>query len=112
MIPNYDPREIWFSKTWTLDSDDLFDRFGFSDGALFEDLALAEHMNMPNQQEILKLAVEHLLLPKIEYVIELYDWNTSHNRVRFDDRHKGTFERVEITVTGEQVFQVLDKHWI
>ncbi|MEZ8959514.1 hypothetical protein AB6E94_19025 [Vibrio lentus] len=111
MIPNYDPRESWQSKTWTLDTNDLFERFGFSDGALFEELALAEHMSMPTQQEILKLVVEHLLLPEIECVIEFYDVNTSHNRVRFDDRYKGEFERVEITVTGEQVFDVLDNHW-
>ncbi|KIF53098.1 MULTISPECIES: hypothetical protein [Vibrio harveyi group] len=111
MIPNYDPREAWLTKTWDLDSDDLFERLGFNDGALFEDLAMAEHMTMPSQQKILKLVVEHLLLPKIEYVIELHDWNTSHNRVRFDDRHKGTFERVEITVTGEQIFRLLDDHW-
>ncbi|WP_390241875.1 hypothetical protein [Vibrio sp. R78045] len=111
MLRNYDPRAEWNEQTWTLSTDDLFNRFGFSDGDLFEDLALGEQMALPSKQEILKLVVEHLLLPKIDCVIELYDVNTSHNRVRFDDRHKGTFEPVEISVTGEQIFTILDSHW-
>lgn len=109
MIPNYDPREDWLNETWTLDSSDLFERFGFSDGSLFEELSLAEQMVMPNQQEILKIVVEQLLLPKLECKVELYEANTSHNRVRLDDRYQGQFKRVEITVTGKQVFDLLDE---
>lgn len=29
MIENYVPRIQWANKSWTLDSDDLFERFGF-----------------------------------------------------------------------------------
>ncbi|MDA0152270.1 hypothetical protein OH460_08150 [Vibrio sp. Makdt] len=109
MIENYDPRAQWANKSWTLDSADLFERFGFQDGAIFEDLALAEQMEMPSQQEILKVVVEKFLLPKIGTHIELYDANTSHNRVRASYDYKGSFDHVEITITAKQIFDALDE---
>ncbi|WP_390241089.1 hypothetical protein [Vibrio sp. R78045] len=109
MIENYNPLAKWNNTIWTLDSDDLFNRFGFQDGAIFEELSLTEQVVMPAQQDILRLVVEKFLIPAIGVHIELYDANTSHNRVRALDDYKTVFERVAITVTAKQVLHALDE---
>lgn len=84
----------------------------FNDGNLFDELSLDTEMCMPNPKMLLRLAVETFLLPKLGEHIELYDANTSHNRVRIDDAFKNTFESIEITITGEDIFNMLDSQTV
>jgi len=111
MIENYDPCEKWYKKSWQLSSDCLFEKNGFADGDLFDDLCLDPEINswMPNPKELLKLVIIEFLLPKIDQEIVLLTANGTHNPVRVDGEFKGQFFEVEVSVTGEQIFEMLDR---
>ncbi|MCY9870458.1 hypothetical protein [Vibrio barjaei] len=110
MIRDHDPYEKWKDKYWTLHSDCLFERHGFEDGDLFDDLCLDSelHQVLPDKSRLLKLAVEQLLLPHIPKPLELYDANTSHNRVRAEDIWKDKIKPLKVIVTGKQIFELLN----
>ncbi|CDT76635.1 hypothetical protein [Vibrio crassostreae] len=109
MLRNYDPFAKWYQESWTLSSDGLFDKWGFSDGNMFDELCLDSELNeiLPDSKEVLKIVVEQFLLPQIPHPVALYDANTSHNRVRADNELQNQFEPIEITVNGEQIFEML-----
>lgn len=111
MLENYDPRAKWYDKSWQMNSDDLFEKWGFLDGNLFDDLCLDNEINgrMPDPKALLKMVVETFLLPEIPCQVDIYEANTTHNRVRAEDGFKELFEAVEVTITGKQIFQMLDK---
>jgi hypothetical protein len=111
VIENYDPCEKWYQKSWQLSSNCLFEKSGFADGDLFDDLCLDTeiHSWMPTPKELLKLVIVEFLLPKIGHEIELQTANGTHNPFRVESEYKDQFVEVEVTVTGEQIFEMLDK---
>ncbi|USD59093.1 hypothetical protein J4N45_11175 [Vibrio sp. SCSIO 43140] len=111
MLRNYDPFTKWYEESWTLRSDCLFDKWGFSGGDLFDDLCLDSELYqlLPDSKQLLKIAVKQFLLPQIPLPVSLYDANTTHNRVRAEDELKNQFESVEVTITGKQIFEMLNR---
>ena len=109
MLTDYDPCAKWYKQTWQLSSDDLYDKWGFDEGNLFIDLCLDNEINswVPEPKVLLKLVVEHFLLPKIHHAIAIIDANTSHNTVRAADDTQGKYQTVEICITGKQIFEML-----
>lgn len=110
MLENYDPCEQWYDESWQLDSDSLFDKFGFVDGNLFENLYLDNEINpwLPEPDVLLKLVVINFLLPALSCDITLYEANTSHNRVRAEEGFKTYVKPITIKVTGQQIFEMLE----
>lgn len=106
---DYDPRDKWKEREWTLYSDSLFSNHGFDSGALFDDLCLDPELAMPFMKDLLKSVVETFLLPQLGVPVELYDANTANNRVRADDSFQPLFDPISIVVTGEDIFKMLDE---
>lgn len=78
----YDSRlDDWNSNSFELSIDDLDEKFGFQDGAVFEYFCEA-FPELPWYGELLEDVVPALILPALNKKIEVYKPNSSHNPVR------------------------------
>lgn len=105
MIRGYNPRKRYLGKSWKLYSLDFFDKFGFREGDVFDELNEDEQMPLPPCKDILGDMLNAYVIPKFKVPCDLYTPNSSHNPFRIEDgleSHVGDFT---VIITAEQVFE-------
>lgn len=78
----YDSRlDDWKSNTFEMSIDDLDEKFGFHDGAIFECFCEA-FPELPWYGKLLEDVVPALVLPALNKKVDIFKPNSSHNPVR------------------------------
>lgn len=109
MFDNYDPKQPYMEKVWTLRTSDFFSKWGFNESQLFDCFLDDNQISMPFPVEILEHVLEAYVMPLLPNHIKFYKANTSHNKFRIYDKYKGEVPNIEITISAEQLFALYDE---
>lgn len=99
-----DPRERWYDEEFTLLASGLFEKHGFNDGEILEDIVSECSSCLPS--EVLVKAVRKYLVPALNIDLEIYEPNTSHNPIRAKSIGDNVLSPKQVTITGRQVLDL------